>query len=1843
MSVVGGNFTVASNGVVEFTEQVMITVPSAVFQDCSVTAPTVTVSANGTVTLERSAVGATNLSVSSRSMDVGLGSALTSSELWVTNVAGLVVRGVVRVSGCVVVRASTFELSGTLDTVSHSAVVNITCSSRCDFVSGGVMYPRWLVLEGGEVELSTGLSVLEFMLVHAVSLAVLSPLEVAVGVSRTLTVRAQNVSVVNTNVLASHVDIVCSDMSLFGSARLDTSDRGFAAGEGPGQGASVVLSGRPSANQPCQVGSPGAHAGTIVGFPRTSGFSFSATAKPSAYGSMLWPTAAGSAGGFVDVADYRGHRARSSTTRGGGTVSIVAHQRLSLSAASQIKADGGGSGGYRRVSHYVHYSYAYVSFKSGASSGGSVALRVGELVGGGTISASGGSGVTTDPYCSGYNPAGSGGRIAVHHRNMSAFTGSIAATGGVGGTDVRVVLDSVFDPLFVIFRVKSSLFPRTYLPLMTSLSETPVAVVYLGSYLEVRSGETFMCGLDGVGCSVTGNGVLQFRAGSRFILTGGASGLKFDVSSQLSLPEHGVSVVHTGVCPRWGGHPLNIASHAFVQIQSATMAMETDTVFGVFSGVNVSGCMIGYGSNAVVVPSVTWLHSAPSSFLHCNGTVPVVVRGFKCDLSSRTHTPHQWMDRIVRIRVLVGWPPLALPTSPRVHVSVSSGAKCDLLVGVGYPTGCDATKMVSDVCDPECNVLHCAFDDWACEPPEALYVSPSYGSDNTTTGLVDSPFKTISGAMRAACHGTHHCLPIRLQGGQYSTGHITDVNISVISLGNVSWVLMKNITFSNAAITFSGISFLASLFGGPGGIVIQESDTVTFEHCSFFGTPSTPITLLLQHSEVVFRNCSFQWAFVVVEELSPHEVSAAHCKKCTRVLSRMPCPTCKATMRPLLEIVHSSVQFPDDLWLSMGVNSTVLPFLSVQPGVRVSMKHFHVEGAIVASTLRAESLSTSGVGSLLCLHMATRSLLLQGFILEGVQITSGVIHFVQDTLHFPLNFLESVNVTLSDCMLFYQPSHLVLYVSVASAVGPLRWPLESVPTTRHTITLQGLSVNWDAYSSAGVINSVSLSKLGVSLENSVHASGGTAMLAISSWASVILRGFKCFGVHADDHPSIVITNVSLTCLGCEFMGTQVQLMLQRSSFSCENCAVVDTHALVTTQNNSHFTSIGLNSVRIVACSVQGSLQFAPTTNLTVEIAHTVFYSVSELYRSLVFNSTSLGRMSCIGVNNTFRGLNKTVMGSAVALLATAGGFLSVEFSESMFLNNIGDFGSSIWMECTGLHSVGVLTIVSSYFVNTSARVEGGTLFVAAKNGSTCGLSILHSVFFGCSAPTGGCLALRTDDTAAFIDLKLLSTNLSSYHASVSGGGLVMKGRVRASVADGMFENGVSTKCGALQLLSGSQIDIRGSLFLGHAATIGGVGCLDQSFANFSGCNISVAEAYEGGALYLSGNSVVSLISSVVHQITAAQGVIRALASTLRLNEVLLTQNIGTSKGAAVFASFSSVDILHSSFIGHEALRAVLFVESSQLCMQSSEVLGTSPSWKIGQSDFGAALYCDRNSDCSLTDSIFANNKPFSIQCEGGAKVQTVNSSLMDISCSEQSPILLRLATGMLPLRPTGGTRVRLEGLDLALTAPSPPVNALVLSWPASRVRMGHSWLEFDAPSGWGVNLPLLVYIEGRGLAISDGIRLSYERPIVMSVLPRVLPPRGGNVTIHGRNFGGPSVDLLTVKTVVTSPSGSLVQYVCSELRRVSFAELQCVVQPHVGQRVDLVVLAGPPTFEAVSSKFTMDQVDVPEPPQRIAFQADATQCGVFPSSGTLTWEPPLQDWGRRVTHYRSAVYALWRQ
>jgi hypothetical protein len=103
-----------------------------------------------------------------------------------------------------------------------------------------------------------------------------------------------------------------------------------------------------------------------------------------------------------------------------------------------------------------------------------------------------------------------------------------------------------------------------------------------------------------------------------------------------------------------------------------------------------------------------------------------------------------WTDRVVRICVVIRRPPWDLPICPQVHVSVSCGAKCDLLAGVGYTPGCDATKMVSDVCDPECNVLHCAFDDWACESPEALFVSPLYGSDNTTTGLVDSPFKTIS-------------------------------------------------------------------------------------------------------------------------------------------------------------------------------------------------------------------------------------------------------------------------------------------------------------------------------------------------------------------------------------------------------------------------------------------------------------------------------------------------------------------------------------------------------------------------------------------------------------------------------------------------------------------------------------------------------------------------------------------------------------------------------------------------------------------------------------------------------------------------------------------------------------------------------------------------------------------------------------------------------------------------------------------------------------------------------------------------------------------------------------------
>lgn len=79
---------------------------------------------------------------------------------------------------------------------------------------------------------------------------------------------------------------------------------------------------------------------------------------------------------------------------------------------------------------------------------------------------------------------------------------------------------------------------------------------------------------------------------------------------------------------------------------------------------------------------------------------------------------------------------------------------------------CTKEKRENGVCDSECDVLACNYDDLSCAR-RPLYVSSASGDDDTLTASATEPLATMERAIAIACDSFDHCLDIVLLPGNY--------------------------------------------------------------------------------------------------------------------------------------------------------------------------------------------------------------------------------------------------------------------------------------------------------------------------------------------------------------------------------------------------------------------------------------------------------------------------------------------------------------------------------------------------------------------------------------------------------------------------------------------------------------------------------------------------------------------------------------------------------------------------------------------------------------------------------------------------------------------------------------------------------------------------------------------------------------------------------------------------------------------------------------------------------------------------------------------------------------------
>ncbi len=199
---------------------------------------------------------------------------------------------------------------------------------------------------------------------------------------------------------------ITGDMTIESGSSIDVSEKGYAGGEGPGQGNDYAgSSGTGGAGH-------GGHGGS--GQYADAGQS---------YGDIAEPTAFGSGGGNNTYYDRDGGA-------GGGAVKLTVGGTLNLNG--NILANG--------ANGYSGYGY------TGGGAGGSVYITAGGITGSGYISANGGTG-----YYSG--GGGAGGRIAVYYDTldsqivMSAYGRSGYKNGGAGTIYLKSSKNSLSDLL----------------------------------------------------------------------------------------------------------------------------------------------------------------------------------------------------------------------------------------------------------------------------------------------------------------------------------------------------------------------------------------------------------------------------------------------------------------------------------------------------------------------------------------------------------------------------------------------------------------------------------------------------------------------------------------------------------------------------------------------------------------------------------------------------------------------------------------------------------------------------------------------------------------------------------------------------------------------------------------------------------------------------------------------------------------------------------------------------------------------------------------------------------------------------------------------------------------------------------------------------------------------------------------------------------------------------------------------------------------------------------------------------------------------------------------------------
>ena len=346
-----------------------------------------------------------------------------------------------------------------------------------------------------------------------------------------------------------------------------------------------------------------------------------------------------------------------------------------------------------------------------------------------------------------------------------------------------------------------------------------------------------------------------------------------------------------------------------------------------------------------------------------------------------------------------------------------------------------------------------------------------------------------------------------------------------------------------------------------------------------------------------------------------------------------------------------------------------------------------------------------------------------------------------------------------------------------------------------------------------------------------------------------------------------------------------------------------------------------------------------------------------------------------------------------ALWIRAGSQLNDMNSPLVFDTNTADYGGALYV---AIEAQSQLTLNSSKnytFINNYANYDGGAIYTVKADVIIDGIEISGN---GNTAKYGGGFLCSGGNTT--VNASTISGQTAQY-----GGAIYSQGTV--TITDSIFEDNKA------EVESGAAIGGGGAIFVDGEITIE-----SSDFLRNNSITVNVNQG--GGALFISGDAVInnSSFSSNVHSnsttnSTNGGGAIYVKGS-LTVNAASFTMNNaagnGASRGGAIYADVSTVDIIDSLFRNNRAVNNGGAVTLAGRCIAT--ITSTNFENNTSTQAYGGAIYAQGT--LTITSNYFYLNR--STRDGGAIYFDQHNNASAPGSISVETSLFTQNSSGVAP-------------------------------------------------------------------------------------------------------------------------------------------------------------------------------------------------------------------------------------